>query len=179
MPPHEAPLASLAAAVAVAEAVESVTGLPARCEWPNDIVTAEGRKLAGVLVESRIEANWLHHLVIGAGVNLAQSPHDFPDDVRLPATSLAIEGGPADATDLLTAYLRRLSHRYDRSAFQSVVVDAFRERCATIGRTVRATTVDGAIVEGAATGIGDRGELIVATPAGDVAVSSGELERLG
>jgi BirA family transcriptional regulator, biotin operon repressor / biotin---[acetyl-CoA-carboxylase] ligase len=179
MSPHEAPLASLAAGVAVAEAVESVTGLRARCEWPNDIVTPEGRKLAGVLVESRTEANRLHHLVIGAGVNLTQSPDDFPDDVRLPATSLAIEGEPADATDLLAAYLGRLSHWYDHSAFQPAVVGAFRDRCVTIGRTVRATTVDGAIVEGAVTGVGDRGELIVATPAGDAAVSSGELERLG
>ncbi len=179
MPPAEAPLTSLAAGVAVAEALEAVATLRVRCEWPNDVVTAEGRKLAGVLVESRIEGNRLRYIVAGAGVNLTQSPGDLPADVRLPATSLAIEGEQADANDLLTAYLRRLSHWYDRSAFQPTVLGAFRKRCATIGRRVRATTVDGRTVEGEATAIGDRGELIVTTPAGEVAVSSGELERLG
>ena len=179
MPPQETPLASLAAGVAVAEAVESVTDLPVRCEWPNDVVTPEGRKLAGVLVESRIEANRLQHLVIGVGVNLTQSPRDFPDDVRLPATSLAIEGAPVDARELLTAFLRRLIHRYRRSAFQPEVVDAFRNRCTTIGRRVRATTIAGAVVEGTAVDIGERGELLVETSDGRVAVSSGELERLG
>jgi BirA family biotin operon repressor/biotin-[acetyl-CoA-carboxylase] ligase len=179
MTPARAPVASLAAGVAVAEAIEAVANLRVRCEWPNDVVTAEGHKLAGVLVESRIEGNRLLHIVVGSGVNLTQSPGDLPAQVRLPATSLAIEGERADANDLLAAYLRRLSLRYDRSAFQPTVLDAFRERCSTIGRRVRATTVDGTTVEGEATAVGDLGELIVATQAGEVAVTSAELERLG
>src|SRR5439155_10858783 len=88
MPPDEVPLASLAAGLAMAEAVGiTAAGLLARCEWPNDIVTGEGRKLAGVLVESRIEGDRLRHLVVGAGVNLTQSPGDLPGDARLPPTS--------------------------------------------------------------------------------------------
>ena len=179
MPPAKAPLASLAAALAVAEAIGiAAAGLPARCEWPNDVVTAEGRKLAGVLVESRTTGNRLLHVVVGAGVNLTQAPGDLPGQTRLQPTSVVIEGAPADAQGLLTAYLRRLAHWYDRAGFQPAVRDAFRRRCSTIGRRVRATTVDGTTVEGEATAIGELGELIVATPAGEVAVSSGELERL-
>jgi BirA family transcriptional regulator, biotin operon repressor / biotin---[acetyl-CoA-carboxylase] ligase len=180
MPPAEAPLASLAAGLAVAEAVGSTAGgLTVRCEWPNDVVTGEGRKLAGVLVESRTEDDRLLHVVVGAGVNLTQQPDDLPGETRLRPTSLTIEGTPANAQGLLTAYLRGLAHWYGRSGFQPSVVDAFRERCATIGRRIRATTVEGAVVEGEASAIGDRGELIVATEAGEVAVSSGDLERLG
>jgi BirA family biotin operon repressor/biotin-[acetyl-CoA-carboxylase] ligase len=180
MPPDASPLASLAAGIAVAEAVGiAAAGLRVRCEWPNDVVTAEGRKLAGVLVESRSEGARLLHIVVGVGVNLTQKLDDFPGDARLQPTSLVIEGAPADAQGLLTAYLRRLAHWYDRSGFQPAVVDAFRRRCPAVGRRVRATTVDGTVVEGEATAIGDRGELIVATSAGEVAVSSGELQRLG
>jgi BirA family transcriptional regulator, biotin operon repressor / biotin---[acetyl-CoA-carboxylase] ligase len=179
MPPADAPLASLAAGLAVAEAVGSTAGgLTVRCEWPNDVVTEEGRKLAGVLVESRIEGGRLLHVVIGAGVNLTQTLDDFPADTRLRPTSMTVEGAPADAQGLLTAYLRSMAHWYERSGFQHTLVDAFRERCATIGRRVRATTLDGTVVEGEATAIGDRGELLVATSDGDVAVSSGDLERL-
>jgi BirA family transcriptional regulator, biotin operon repressor / biotin---[acetyl-CoA-carboxylase] ligase len=180
MSPEEAPLASLAGGVALAEGVESAANLAVALEWPNDLVTATGRKLAGVLVESRIEGNRLHHLVIGVGVNLTQSAAEFPDDVRLPPTSLAIEGARPDPEKLLTALLRRLFRWYDphRAAFEPTVLDAYRPRCATIGRTVRATTVDGSVVEGEASGIGSGGELIVTTDAGDVPVAFGELERL-
>jgi BirA family biotin operon repressor/biotin-[acetyl-CoA-carboxylase] ligase len=179
MPPEQAPLASLAAGLAVVEAVGVVgAGIPVRCEWPNDVVTEHGRKLAGVLVESRVQGNRLRYIVIGAGVNLTQRIDDFPDDARLRPTSLTIEGAPADAQGLLTEYLRRLAHWYEPSGFQPTLLDVFRERCATIGRRVRATTTDGAVVEGEAIAIGDRGELIIATTTGEVAVSSGELERL-
>jgi len=179
MPPEEAPFASLAAGLAVAEAVSVAgAGIPVRCEWPNDVVTEHGRKLAGVLVESRVEGGRLQHVVIGAGVNLTQRLDDFPEDARLRPTSLTIEGAPADAQGLLTEYLRRLAHWYEPSGFPPALLGAFRERCATIGRRVRATTTDGIVVEGEATAIGERGELVVAASAGEVAVSSGELERL-
>jgi BirA family biotin operon repressor/biotin-[acetyl-CoA-carboxylase] ligase len=179
MAPDTAPLASLAAGLAVAEAVGTVAaGIPLRCEWPNDVVTEDGGKLAGVLAESRVEGGRVRHLVIGAGVNLTQSLDDFPEDTRLRPTSLLIEGAPADPQGLLTEYLRRLAHWCEPSGFQPTLLDAFRSRCATIGRRVRATTVGGAVVKGEASAIGTLGELIVATSDGEVVVSSGELQRL-
>jgi len=44
---------SIATAVAVAEALRRATGIEARLKWPNDVL-ARGRKLAGILVETRI-----------------------------------------------------------------------------------------------------------------------------
>jgi BirA family biotin operon repressor/biotin-[acetyl-CoA-carboxylase] ligase len=133
-----------------------------------------------VLVESRIEGNRLHHLVIGIGVNLSQSAAQFPGDVRLPPTSLAIEGARPDPQALLEAILQRLFRWYDphRAAFEPAILEAYRPRCATIGGIVRATTVDGAVIEGEASGIGSNGELIVSTEAGDVTVAFSEIERL-
>jgi len=46
---------SIATGVAVAEALDRATGIEARLKWPND-VRVRGRKLAGILVESRIGA---------------------------------------------------------------------------------------------------------------------------
>ena len=46
---------SIATGVAVAEALDRATGIAARLKWPND-VRVRGRKLAGILVESRIGA---------------------------------------------------------------------------------------------------------------------------
>ena len=47
---------SIATGVAVAEALDRATGIESRLKWPNDVL-ARGRKLAGVLVESRIGAD--------------------------------------------------------------------------------------------------------------------------
>jgi BirA family biotin operon repressor/biotin-[acetyl-CoA-carboxylase] ligase len=51
--PAHLPMLSLAAGVAVAEALERVTGLAPRLKWPNDVLVG-GRKVAGILLESRL-----------------------------------------------------------------------------------------------------------------------------
>lgn len=82
------PKLSLATAVAVAEAIEAVAGLGARLKWPNDILV-HGRKIAGILLESRMDAE--PTVVVGIGVNLRQ--HAFPAELAATATSVRLESG--------------------------------------------------------------------------------------
>src|SRR5437016_655291 len=56
VPPSLLGTFSIATGVAVAEALRRATGIEARLKWPNDVL-AHGRKLAGILVESRIGAD--------------------------------------------------------------------------------------------------------------------------
>src|SRR3546814_4207110 len=74
-------------------------------KWPNDVLV-HGRKAAGILLESRGSAGELEWLVIGLGVNVAS----FPQDTRLPATSLHFEGCPPEVSevDLLEAFARHM-----------------------------------------------------------------------
>jgi BirA family biotin operon repressor/biotin-[acetyl-CoA-carboxylase] ligase len=105
VPPARLPELSLVAGAAVAEAIESETGLRAGIKHPNDVLI-EGRKVAGILAaanEGRV--------VLGIGVNVAQSREQRPGDA---ATSLAVEGAPVDPAGLLAAILERLERRYDR-----------------------------------------------------------------
>ncbi|HMA14943.1 MAG TPA: biotin--[acetyl-CoA-carboxylase] ligase [Kiloniellaceae bacterium] len=104
----EAAQFSFITAVALGEAIGSVAPplLEVTYKWPNDVLL-NGRKGAGILLESKGDAGGrLEWLVIGVGVNVAR----FPDDTRLPATSLRYEGCPADVTevDLLEALARHL-----------------------------------------------------------------------
>lgn len=85
--PHLAVLAGMAAYGALAAA--GVPGL--RVKWPNDIL-ADGRKLAGVLVEPRVGGERIEFAVAGIGINVAQRADDFPPALRGRATSCAIEG---------------------------------------------------------------------------------------
>lgn len=70
-PPAVAAL-SLAAGVSVADVLSQSAGLAARLKWPNDILCA-GRKIGGILIESRGETTGPFTVVIGVGLNIALS----------------------------------------------------------------------------------------------------------
>lgn len=120
-------LLSLTAAVAVAETLNDDLRVRARIKWPNDILV-NGRKAAGILLETRGAARRVAH-IIGIGVNCLQSAEDFPPELRASATSLAIEA--AAACDR-TAVARRLLTSLDRwietaAASPAVVTEAWRQ----------------------------------------------------
>ena len=65
--PHRSPYLTLASAWGVVTSLSRL-GLPVQVKWPNDLV-AQGRKLGGVLAETRIEAGKIQDVVIGLGLN--------------------------------------------------------------------------------------------------------------
>lgn len=161
------PLLPLVAAVAVAEACESLA--PARCEikWPND-VWIERRKVAGILVEGRPAEDWA---VLGIGLNVGTA--EFPEELREVATSLRIAGGAdAGVESALGAMLAALARWLGKEAVE--VLAAWRERDALRGSHVR--WAEGS---GVAAGIDDSGALVVDTADGAVTLGAGEvhLER--
>ncbi|NLF31623.1 MAG: biotin--[acetyl-CoA-carboxylase] ligase [Planctomycetes bacterium] len=98
---------TIAAGMAVAEAVEAVLADPGACrlKWPNDVLL-EGRKVAGILVEQR-RGGSARSLIVGIGINVNAHPGD--DRVDRPATSLARRrGGPVDRVAVVRAVCRAL-----------------------------------------------------------------------
>jgi len=157
--PARLPTLSLAAGVAVVEALERVTGLKPRLKWPNDVLV-DGRKLAGILLESRIGPSPL--VVLGIGVNLAQRV--FPADLAERATSVRLAAGRrVDADALLTALLESLDAWRTRLETEgwAPIRERWRALTETLGRRV---SIDG--VEGVAVDVDEDGALIVAE--GDV-----------
>ena len=151
------PLLPLAAAVAVAEACESLA--PVRCEikWPND-VWIERRKVAGILVEGRPAAGWA---VLGVGVNASSAPPQLGELATSLHPDVSVESALLAVLDALARWLGREGAQ---------VLDAWRARDALRGEPVR--WADGA---GVAAGIDDSGSLLVETDAGVVALGAGEV----
>ena len=147
VPPDRAARCVMVWAAAMAEALDL------RVKWPNDLVTAEHRKVAGILAELELgpgTAGRIRHIVLGVGVNVNQSTFPgLPD-----ATSLALErGGPQDRV----AVLASLVHAIETAPLQgSGGLDLWRARSATLGRRVEV-----AGVRGVAEDIRDDGALIV------------------
>jgi BirA family transcriptional regulator, biotin operon repressor / biotin---[acetyl-CoA-carboxylase] ligase len=179
--PSAAPMLTLAAGLALAEASRSATGLDVGCKWPNDLVVGD-RKLAGILAEAAVEGGRLGHVVIGAGLNMSQRREDFPPELRDSATSVVVEGRTPDGAAILRGYLSRLRELYGDggSGVATRARAPYVERCVTLGRTVSATISDGVEVMGVAEGITEAGELIVADSRSGVrhAVGSGEVTHL-
>jgi BirA family biotin operon repressor/biotin-[acetyl-CoA-carboxylase] ligase len=67
-------------------------------KWPNDVL-AQGRKLAGILLESSLLDRDRFAVAVGIGVNVVA----YPDDLPYPATSLAAIGANCDAETLFLA----------------------------------------------------------------------------
>jgi len=84
---------TLASAVAACEAVRQAGDVVPSIKWPNDI-RVRGRKLGGILIESRAVAAgraW----VIGIGLNCLQHAGHFPPELRETATSIELESAHA------------------------------------------------------------------------------------
>jgi BirA family biotin operon repressor/biotin-[acetyl-CoA-carboxylase] ligase len=94
---------SLAAGLAVHDAVREVSALEADIRWPNDLLFGP-KKFGGILTELNAEVTRVRHAVIGIGINVHQEK--FPEDLAPIATSLAIESGRHwSRQDLLVALL--------------------------------------------------------------------------
>src|SRR4030042_44730 len=87
IPPHQAPLITLMAAVATAEAIEKYSGLRPLIKCPNDILL-KGRKVEGLLNELQSDTDRIHFVILGIGVNLNVDRQRFPQMIRDRATSL-------------------------------------------------------------------------------------------
>ena len=161
-------LLPLAAPLAVCEAIEELAPLECRIKWPNDIWVGE-RKLAGILIEAQ-PPTWA---VIGVGVNVSIEPHEFPDDLRQPATSVGHGVGTEEA---LAAVCRKLDAWVE--ADRDRLLAEFRRRDALRGREIGWVGAGGdeGTGSGLADGVDDRGNLVVISSEGErLSLGSGEV----
>jgi len=103
------------AAEAIAATVAKETTLQAAIKPPNDVYV-EGRKVAGVLVDTQTKLGRIANAVVGLGINLNQTTEDFPLELRARAGSLAMAvGRPIDRPAFAIALLRQLERTWASS----------------------------------------------------------------
>lgn len=128
-------------------------------KWPNDLMSPDGRKMGGILIEAQG-----NRLFVGVGVNVECAP--------LPQSAALREFRPVRRVDLLAEFLRALEEWLVRPP--SAVLSAWRDVNCTLGREVRVQTGKG-VVQGVAEALGDAGELLVRTEGGLRIVSAGDV----
>jgi BirA family transcriptional regulator, biotin operon repressor / biotin---[acetyl-CoA-carboxylase] ligase len=173
--PELAPGLSLCAGLAVREAVAARVAEKVLVKWPNDVL-AGGHKLGGILVESQVTGARFGSVVIGIGINVAQTA--FPDVLSKIATSLALlSARDANREQLLADVLSQLEVRLERLASQGMpgIAQDLRPHDALLGRRLRVDSLDGT-----GSGIDDAGRLLLRKQDGQIeALVSGHVELLG
>jgi BirA family biotin operon repressor/biotin-[acetyl-CoA-carboxylase] ligase len=147
-------------------AVADIAGPDAVVKWPND-VWLDGRKVAGVLAESKSEPRWA---VLGIGVNVAVDVTALPDDAAAVAGTLGM--APEQVEPMLNELLVTLQARLEQD--RSSLLQALRQRDALLGRRVR--WQDG---EGLGAGIDENGALLVDSSGKTLTLNAGEVTLSG
>lgn len=166
---------TLAAAVAVKDAINELYELNAKIKWPNDILL-NGKKLCGILTEVNIEDGIADFMILGVGVNVNNAC--FDDKLKDKATSIFLELGVlTDKQKLLDAILSNISDAYEqfKNGGFAGFIEVYENDCVNIGQRVLAHKGSEKI-SGTAVGITELGELIIQKDGGEaVCVNSGEV----
>lgn len=163
-----------AAAVAVAEAVEAVSGRKAEIKWVNDIYCG-GKKVSGILTEASVdyESGCLHYAVLGIGVNLFRPEGDFPAELTDIAESVCGEK-KAELKSILAAEILNRFFGYYTDITERTFYREYLRRSMLIGKSV--TLVRGGDeISGTVTDIDEQLRLVIRQADGSTyAASSGE-----
>jgi len=152
---------SLAVAVALAEGLSSLGLLCPGLKWPNDLY-ADGRKLAGILLEVSGEFSGVSRVVIGVGVNL-RAPSALDESTDQPWAALdELLPEPVSrnrAASTLIAAIAVAMSEFQKEGFAPFMSrwqqwDVMADKCVTLQQAQ-------GVIEGRARGIDAMGALLI------------------
>lgn len=176
--PAEAALRSFSASLALYRSLTHFTSASSlSLKWPNDVLL-EGRKVAGILLESQGKAGKVDQLSIGIGVNLRRAPElETLEPGALAPISLAmVERQTPTPEEFLTHLAHEfagLEHQFQQSGFASIR-EAWLSHAAKLGETITARTMRETII-GRFDNVDLSGNLVLNTEAGPRTIPAAEV----
>ena len=134
--PQQAAMLTAAAAVAMCEAIEAVSGEKAQIKWVNDIFV-RGNKVCGILTEAAfgLESGALEYAVLGVGVNVYPPREGFPEALESIAGAI-FESSRSDGKNRLAGeFLNRFLDGY-HAPERTEYIAAYRSRSMAVGKNV-------------------------------------------
>lgn len=173
------PLITLAASVAVSDAIQETFDLQTDIKWANDI-HSRGKKLSGILAETA-ETGQRIAVVLGIGINLKKEA--VAPELNEIATSLEHETEKATDTEkLLAALTKNLKKNYEilhQNNGSEQIIRLWTEHSSyASGKLVR-VTLENEVFEGETSGLEANGALRVRTESGLIkTVQAGDVVSL-
>lgn len=130
------PYLSILAGVATAQTIRKTTGTSPKIKWPNDVLL-DGKKVAGILVESVLEGEAVCYAVLGIGLNVDLDPTQN-EEISGIATSLErATGKPVVREDVLRQLLQDLDSLYLKLGQDQTPLEPWRNLLETLGQRVQ------------------------------------------
>lgn len=174
----EATTITAAAAVAVSEAIEKLTGENAEIKWVNDIYIKK-KKVCGILTEGifDMENRKLGQVILGIGINLTEPPDGFPGDISSLAGGVFTEAeSPKDSRNLLVAEVLLHFWTYYNKLQAKEFLPGYRNRSMVTGKNILILRGEESPKKAKALDIDDNFHLIVEREDGEIEyISSGEV----
>jgi len=168
---QELPLVPLAMANIVASYLRDTFGIDARIKWPNDVLVG-GKKIAGILIEARIQEDRAF-LLIGTGINV----EPVSDEARPNATAIReVSSRAFDGTDGATlAFIEHVDARLAQALEHDAVLREWRELCVHLpGDRIQCVLGD-RTVTGTWAGIDEQGRALLRNGDDTLTISAGDL----
>ena len=170
-PVRELPLVPLAIANIVATYLRDTFAIDARIKWPNDVLV-NGRKIAGILIEARVQDERVF-LLIGTGVNVEPVKDDArPNAVAISEVSVRDFGGIETAT---TAFVEHIDEKLSRPLEHDEVLDEWRALSVHKPGDRIHCVIGERTIDGTWAGIDEQGRAVLNSASGVIAVSAGDL----
>ncbi|HYO76410.1 MAG TPA: biotin--[acetyl-CoA-carboxylase] ligase [Thermoanaerobaculia bacterium] len=170
-PLRELPLVPLGIANIVATYLIDTFAIDARIKWPNDVLVG-GRKIAGILIEARIQEERVF-LLIGTGINV----EPVADDTRPNAVAIS-EVSPRAFTGIDTAtlaFVEQMDEQLSRPFEHDTVLARWRELSVHKPGDKIHCVIGTKTISGTWIGIDEHGRAMLNTLEGQVAISAGDL----
>jgi BirA family transcriptional regulator, biotin operon repressor / biotin---[acetyl-CoA-carboxylase] ligase len=149
-------------------------GLESQIKWPNDVLV-EGRKVAGILVESAWTGSKLDSFVLGMGVNVLVGSEPSPEQASFPATSIETELGQALNRTLLLKYILAALVEWRPRVGSDEFIKAWEKSLAFSGQVVQITDENEHRVSGELLGLEADGGLRLLSENRTVTVHFGDI----
>ncbi|MBQ9931769.1 MAG: biotin--[Firmicutes bacterium] len=175
LPADQAVLITTAAAAAVAEALEALSGKNAGIKWVNDIFM-DGKKVCGILTEASfdMEGGGLEYAILGIGVNAVTPKEGFPEELQGIAGAV-FEESQADLRNRMAAEILNRFMPYYENLLDKAFLDSYRSRSIAVGQEVLILR-RGEEIPAFAAGIDEHCRLMVRYPDGrEESLSTGEI----
>jgi BirA family transcriptional regulator, biotin operon repressor / biotin---[acetyl-CoA-carboxylase] ligase len=163
--PGDPPSSSLAFVVALAahETVQQIAPeVPVMIKWPNDLLTADGAKLCGMLLERAADA-----VVVGVGMNL----FDHPQGLDRAVTNLRERGANPPhaqaAVEILAESLKNWLQRW-RIGGLGPILKSWQQYAHPLGTALSIQLPNGEIQQGLYAGLNDDGALRLRLADGEI-----------
>jgi len=166
--PDKSTLLPLVAALAVSKTIDNL-GLSSTIKWPND-VRMNGKKVAGILLESDATGDGLNYVVLGMGINLNIELNQLSTDIREGVTSVSHEKKESVDYYMFLENLLSMFHSYyilfSNGRFGQLL-DEWKEASDTLSKRVKIVTSAEEII-GQAIDVDRSGFLLLKTDSGDI-----------